>query len=150
MASDLLNCLEMINPLMPNERLIVGGQPSIADLELLKAQGVTTVINLRPESEPNDFSESQIVNQLGMEYCHIPLSTIESFTEEACHCLRQTLASSKSCLIHCATGNRAGALIALKSHWLDNLPAEQAIEYGKQAGLTMLEPQIRNLLGLTR
>jgi len=148
MAHDLPNKLSMINTLVPNENLIVGGQPSINDLEYLKDLGVTTVVNLRPNSEPNDFEEASVVEKLGMNYCHIPLSAIDSFTKEACQKLHVALASNEPCLVHCATGNRVGALLALKSFWLDEHTAEQSLAYGKQTGLTKLEPQISNILGL--
>jgi len=134
--------------LIPNEKLIVGGQPSIADLECLKEHGVTTIVNLRPDSEPNDFEEALVVEQLGMTYCHIPLSSIDTFTKDACQQLKEVLDASKTCLVHCATANRVGALFALKSFWLDELSAQESLTIGQQTGLTKLEPHICNILGL--
>ena len=48
----------------------------------------------------------------------------------------------------CASGNRAGALLALEKFWLERLPAEDALRLGQSAGLTRLEPTVRFLLGL--
>ena len=51
-------------------------------------------------------------------------------------------------LLHCASGNRAGALLALEQAQQDGLPAAQALALGKAAGLTHLEPAVRKALGL--
>ena len=50
-------------------------------------------------------------------------------------------------LLHCASGNRAGALLALKAHSIDLLPPAQALELGRRAGLKALEPVVRQLIG---
>ena len=50
-------------------------------------------------------------------------------------------------LVHCSTGNRAGALMALAAH-AQGLPAADALALGKAAGLTGLEPAVRGKLGL--
>ncbi|WP_206485222.1 sulfur transferase domain-containing protein [Thalassotalea sp. G2M2-11] len=146
MPSSLLNQLEMTNVMLPNEHLIVGSQPSIADLKLLKEKGVKTVVNLRPHTEANDFNEQEVVEQLSLSYCHIPVAGLNDCTLDACQSLQQILLANEPCLIHCATGNRVGALIALKSFWLEQLPVEQSIEYGKQAGLTILEAGVREII----
>ena len=48
----------------------------------------------------------------------------------------------------CSSGNRAGALLALRAFWLDGADAASALELGLAAGLTRLEPSVRLLLGL--
>lgn len=146
MSSDIINQLEMNNAVLPTENIMVGGQPSIADLKVLQKHGVKLVVNLRPETEPNDFEEKTVVEELGMQYCHIPLSHIDTFTLGACEKLHHALRDNSPCLIHCASGNRVGAILALTAHWLDEIPAEQALEFGKQSGLTILEPKISELL----
>jgi anti-sigma regulatory factor (Ser/Thr protein kinase) len=49
-------------------------------------------------------------------------------------------------LVHCASSNRVGALLALRAHWLQGSGAEAAIDVGHAAGLTGLEPAVRGLL----
>ena len=51
-------------------------------------------------------------------------------------------------LLHCGSGNRVGALLALKAFWLDGGSAEEALEVGLAGGVTRLEPTVRELLGL--
>jgi hypothetical protein len=51
-------------------------------------------------------------------------------------------------VIACASGNRVGALLALREFWLEDAEPEAALALGKAAGLTRLEPSVRLLLGL--
>ena len=41
-----------------------------------------------------------------------------------------------------------GGLFALKAHYVDGESPEKAIEIGKSAGMTRIEPQVRAVLGL--
>ncbi len=50
--------------------------------------------------------------------------------------------------IVCASGNRVGALLAVRAYWLQGSTAESALALGRAAGLTRLEPSVRRLLGL--
>ncbi len=146
MSAELMNKIVMNNALIPRENLIVGGQPSIDDLRLLKEQGVESIVNLRQATEPNAYDEAIVAQQLGFSYYHIPLSDISTFTIEAAQSLKEVLDQNRPCLVHCATGNRVGALIALVAFWLEGHKAEHAIELGLQSGLTIFQPQVTALM----
>jgi protein tyrosine phosphatase (PTP) superfamily phosphohydrolase (DUF442 family) len=49
-------------------------------------------------------------------------------------------------VVHCGGGNRVGALLALRQH-LKGDDAETSVAYGKEGGLTRLEPKVREALG---
>lgn len=55
--------------------LFIAGQPTERALREMKAQGVTTVVNLRtpPEMARVGFDEAKLVEQLGMKYVYIPM-----------------------------------------------------------------------------
>jgi uncharacterized protein (TIGR01244 family) len=55
--------------------LFIAGQPTEKALRAMKAQGVTTVINLRMPEEMAQlpFDEKKLVDELGMKYVHIPM-----------------------------------------------------------------------------
>jgi len=58
------------------EDVFIGGQPTEKALRDLKAQGVTTVVNLRSPQEMQSavkFDEEALVKQLGMRYVYIPM-----------------------------------------------------------------------------
>lgn len=138
--------LDMINTLIPNERLIVGGQPSESDLAVLKDLGIKHVVNLRPETETINYDEPCLVRELGMEYHSIPLTNISSYSRATAEQYMSIINLGEPVLVHCAAGNRVGALIALTDYWVNGLENSQAIENGLQAGLTLLEADVRQVL----
>ncbi len=53
-------------------------------------------------------------------------------------------------VVFCASGNRAGAMLALEQAQVEGWPPETALWVGQAAGLGQLEDEVRELLGLTR
>jgi hypothetical protein len=51
-------------------------------------------------------------------------------------------------LLHCASANRVGALLALREAWHRGAEPQAALAVGIEAGLTGLEPATREKLGL--
>ena len=61
--------------------------------------------------------------------------------------LRSLLQDAKGpVLVHCASGNRVGALIALSAAD-EGVPVEEALARGRAAGMTSTEARVRELLG---
>ncbi|GAA6203761.1 MULTISPECIES: hypothetical protein [Thalassotalea] len=147
-TAEIINNIQMDNVLVPTKTLIVGGQPTIEDLLLLDRIGVKHVVNLRGENEVNHFDEWNVLREMESDYHAIPLTNIHSFTKDAAERLDNILSFNKPTLIHCATGNRVGALITLHAFWCEGVSAQQALERGIQAGLTQLKPGISQLIGL--
>lgn len=140
--------LNIPNFLTPAANLGTGGRAQPADLQQAQAQGVKTVINLCPVSE-DPFDEAALVASLGMDYVNIAVASAADLTPAKARELANVLAAkSGPTLVHCASGNRVGALFALKAHHVDGAPAEQAIEIGRAHGLKAMEPAVRQLLGL--
>lgn len=100
-------------------RFVVGAQPTEADLDRLRAQGVGTVINLRSTRETEDeigFDEAARAERLGMEYVFIPLGGDEGYGPEDVDAFAAALdACDGDALVHCASGGRARAMM---SAWL--------------------------------
>ena len=130
-----------------DERVFVGGQPNQAQIQQLQLAGIKTIINLRPESEL-DWSESQIVQALGIRYISIPVAGSSGITLENAKQLQSALNEVKgqASYIHCASGNRVGGLITVIEAKLNNKPIEQAVLEGRRWGLTRLEPMVRKKL----
>ena len=135
------------NGLQPFPGVYTGGQPSADQLDMLAEAGFAGVINLRTEGEEGSEGEAERVAALGMEYVAIPVAGAEGMTEENARALADALArTGRPVLVHCASGNRVGGLFALKSGLLDGSPVEEAMEVGLAAGLTRLEPVVRERL----
>lgn len=139
--------LELTNPQIIEQSVITGGQPTERDLERLRDSGVTTIVTLRGSNEDTGFDERAKVETLGMSYISLPVSMSEGLDVETARKLRDILDKSDGpALVHCGSGNRVGAIYAIGAHEIDGVPLEQALEIGRAAGLTRLEPRIREML----
>lgn len=142
-----LAALDISNPQIIGQSVVSGGQPSAADLGVLRQSGFGTIINLRTSGEDLGFDEAAEAKALGLNYINIPVSVGEGLNVEAAVKLRAALAQSNApTLVHCGSGNRVGALYAIGAYHLDGASLENALEIGREAGLTRLEPKIREIL----
>jgi uncharacterized protein (TIGR01244 family) len=134
---------------VPRAGLVTGGQPDATAWRDLHAAGVTRVINLRPASELGSRDEASEVEASGMDYVQIDVAGAGDLTADKARLLWQSLQDqSGTVLVHCASGNRAGALLALAAAQIGGMSPLAALEFGKSAGLTKLEPVVRERLGL--
>jgi len=142
--------VEIRNALQPLPGVLVGGQPTDDDLAEMAEKGYRTVVNLRSEAEVAETGEPGKVDALGMRYVSIPMAGGDGFTEENAASLEKVLADSGSypLLVHCASGNRVGGLLALRAYHFLGADASEALAFGLEAGLTSLEPAVRKALSL--
>ncbi len=131
----------------PRPDLLTGGQPEAGAWAGLAAHGVTTVINLRPDKELAGRDEAGEVAAAGMRYHQIPVDGAAGLSLDKARELRSLLQDAKGpVLVHCASGNRVGALIALSAAD-EGVPVEEALARGRAAGMTSTEARVRELLG---
>lgn len=122
--------------------LHAGGQPTAADLERLQAQGVRTVIDLRGEDEHRGYDEAAEAHRLGLAYVSLPVAGADGINAANADALQALLAGhGDGVLLHCGSGNRVGALLALGSANA-GMAHEDALALGRKAGLTSLEPTV--------
>jgi uncharacterized protein (TIGR01244 family) len=129
--------------------VMVGGQPSLQDLSDAKDQGIRAVLNLRPESEQPSLNERAEVERLGMRYLMLPIADAADLTKAAAIELDTLVNDPKNrpIWVHCGSGNRVGALFALRAAWIEGMSLEAAIEVGRQHGLTKMDADVRRILG---
>ena len=143
--------LPIRNARVPVEGVLSGGQPSPEQIEAAARAGFRTVINLRTEGEPGFEWEREAVESLGMRYVLLPVAGADGLTRENVESLDAALEQALGegpVLLHCASGNRIGAILALRAAWLQEVDAQKALEYGRASGMTRLEGATRKLLGL--
>ena len=134
--------------LAPMPGVYTSAQPGAGDWMRLPALGIATVINLRPRAEMPARDEAAEVRDAGLAYIEIPVVGPAEVTPENAHALWQALQRAQGkVLVHCSTGNRAGALMALAAH-ANGMASAEALALGKAAGLTRLDPVVRQRLGL--
>ena len=140
--------LQLFEPL---PGLLTSGQPAPQDWAQIRARGVTTVINLRTPGELAGRDEKAEVEAVGMRYIDIPVAHADGINGDNARLLHDALAPShgRGVLVHCATGNRAGSLLALEQRDFDGLAPQAALELGRKAGVTRMEPVLKKALGIT-
>lgn len=131
---------------LSNRNYVSTGQPNEETLVLAKEAGFTTVIDFRAADEDRGFDEEREVVALGMNYVSIPVDGPADINFDKAADLQRILAETDGpVLLHCGSGNRAGAIYALRAK-LNGASSEEALAQGKQAGLTRSEEAVRNRL----
>lgn len=133
----------------PLARVYSAGQPAAGEWPALAAHGVTTVIDLRPDAERPDRDEAGEVRAAGLAYRRIPVAGPQDLTPQAARALWEAIeAAPGEVLVHCASGNRAGALLAIAAANEGGMAPDAALDLGRRAGMTSTEPRVRDVLGL--
>ncbi len=140
--------IDLPNPRFPFDGVCTGGRPRPEQLRQARAAGMKTVISLCSASERDDYDEAALAAALGMHYLNIPVAGPGDLTLANARLLAEALcdAPASPVLVHCASGNRVGALFALKARLIDGLSIERSIAIGRSAGLTTLESEVRCIL----
>ncbi|GIX36480.1 MAG: hypothetical protein KatS3mg126_2259 [Lysobacteraceae bacterium] len=126
----------------------VGGRLSPELLAQLDALGVKEVISVAPDEETPEVDEAALLAAHGIRQHAIPVAGPEDLTRKKVEELDRVLraAGDENVFLHCASGNRVGALVALRAAWIEGLPVEEALRKGRAWGLTRLEPIVRERL----
>lgn len=133
----------------PRGDLITAGQPAPEDWLRLRGRHVTTVINLRTDEEMEGRDEAAEVAAAGLDYQRLPIADEADIDAAHADKLWQRIdAAPGRVMVHCASGNRVGALLAIGAARHGDMSPQQALEFGQRAGLTSLEPKVREVLGL--
>lgn len=129
-----------------DEGLLSAGQPTEPQLRALAAQGLRAVLNLRDATEHDEAGERTLCLDLAVDYLQLPIGGIEALDFGNARKLDAALgALPRPLLIHCASGNRVGALLALR-HFLAHGDGDAAMRYGAVAGMSGAASRVRTLL----
>jgi len=131
----------------PVDGISSAGQPDEAALQVFADSGYTVVIDMRGTDEDRGVENfAGVVEGTGMSYVPFPIESQDEISFDNANKLDALLQEADGpVLIHCASGNRVGALLALRKS-LSGASDEEALAYGKDAGMTRLEPVVRKVL----
>ena len=131
----------------PVDGITSAGQPDEAALDVFAESGYTVVIDMRGPDEDRGIEDFEdVVEATGMSYVPFPIVGRDAISFDNAQKLDALLQDQDGpVLIHCGSGNRVGALLALRKS-LAGADDEEAIAYGKDAGMTRLEPVVREVL----
>jgi uncharacterized protein (TIGR01244 family) len=128
---------------LPESGAVSTAQPNVAALRVAADSGYVAVIDLRGGNEDRGLDEKAEVEALGMTYLSLPIVGEAAISFDNASELDRLLAGIDGpVLLHCGSGNRVGALFALREK-LHGASDEAALEKGRAAGLTSLEDVVR-------
>ena len=118
--------------------IFLASQPQPEDFKRAKNMGVTTVVNLRPESEMS-FDEKIAIAELEMNYVNVPFGSPAELTDDVFKQTRELLKNQnkRPLLMHCSSANRVGAVWLAHRVLDDGLSFEDALAEAKMVGLTL-------------
>ena len=143
---------DYLNPYFrPDELTIVCGALNSEKVKVLATAGIELVINLQPDAELL-FDEAAAVAAVGIAYEHLPLSGAKDLKQLNLLAFDKILRQyhGKKIVMHCGSGNRVGAAMALRAGWLRGRKMETAMASGFSHGLTTLEAEVHNRLLVPR
>ena len=119
-----------------NNDFCTGAQPRLEHLEKLKADGVKSILNLRPAGEHRAAEEEAKVKELGLQYFNIPVVFGEPKEEQVAEFFKITDERNNfPIFIHCAAGIRVGAFWLIRRVLRDGWTLEAAEKEADQIGL---------------
>ncbi|MFC7399540.1 TIGR01244 family sulfur transferase [Chelatococcus sp. GCM10030263] len=124
-----------------NEKLWVAPQLGLDDLADLKAQGVTGVINNRPDGEepgqPAAAEAAEAAKALGLTYRHVPFAGL-GFDEALVRQNQEAIAASPGPVVaHCRSGTRSLTIWAIGEVLDGHMTVEEAEDLGARFGFDL-------------
>lgn len=145
---DLVTSMGVMNAREPMPGLISAGQPTQEQFDALVKAGYTRIISLRPQVENGTGWEEAEAQKTGAFFARIPIDGAADLTRENVELLDRILenGNGEPTVLYCASSNRVGALLALRAAWLKGASPQDALDLGKAAGMTRMEPAVTQLL----
>ena len=132
-----------------DSRVLLGGQPTLPQLREIADAGYSSVINLRGAKELTG-EDAPVCEALGLAYHHLPIDGAAGLSTSNVGAFHELLEGiSGPHVVHCKSGNRVGALYALRAAWHQGASASEAMELGRRHGLTSLADAVEALLSRT-
>jgi uncharacterized protein (TIGR01244 family) len=132
-----MNYMRAVTP-----EVVIGDQPTEADLAEFKKQGFSGVVNLRNDGEPdqpmNTVQEGEKARALGLDYLHYGVGSApltHQGVTAVCDFIAQHGKGASKVLVHCRRGPRAVALVLLQQARANTWSASEVISKGKAMGL---------------
>ncbi len=132
----------------PVDGVTAAGQPDLNALQVFADSGYVVIVDMRAADEDRGMDDEKgFVEGLGLEYVAFPIASEDEISFDKARELDELIRSYDGpVLLHCASSNRVGALLALR-HSLNGASDEEALQHGRDGGLTRLEPVVVKRLG---
>jgi protein tyrosine phosphatase (PTP) superfamily phosphohydrolase (DUF442 family) len=127
------------------KHLYISSQPDAETFAIARKRGVSRVINLRDPAE-SEWDEENTAEQAGLGYYNVPIAGKgQSFNADAINQISALVKQHKDekILLHCSSGNRASAWLAIHLVKDHEFSTDNAISLAKQTGLTSPVIEVR-------
>lgn len=128
--------------------IITGGQPSRDDVYALKKQGLDVIINMRTKREYDQgiIKRASLNNRI--KHIDFPVPGLGGLTKDMAAQLHRLLEKNKGkkILLHCASANRAGSLLAMRAYFFEGKSIKEAMTVGTSAGMKGYRVAVKNIL----
>ena len=131
----------------PVDGITAAGQPNADQFRVFADNDYVAVIDLRTSGEGRGLDEPAVVEGLGMDYVSLPVGRDDITVEKARELDELIDRYDGPVLVHCASANRVGALLALRAYD-ETGDAEMSLETGRAGGLKSLESVVREAMGV--
>ena len=128
-----LEGLDMLNASTYGD-FVFGGQPTPADLEALKARGVTKIVDIRTAPEDRGMDEPTVCEELGLEYVSLPF-TPKNLDENVINSILEEFKAGGKTLVHCGSGNRVQLLFTMHRVLEEGVDVDEAMAAGREVGM---------------
>ena len=146
MKKTLLLALLLLGTNVLADDVLSAGQPDEAQLAEYAEQGYKTIIDLRTEGEDRGMEdEAKAVDDAGMEYVLMPVGRGGITFENAAKLDSLLEEAEGPVVVHCGSGNRVGALMALRAS-MKGASDEEALAEGEKYGMTRLKGAVEKVL----
>ena len=123
-------------------QVATGGKLNEGGVQELAEKGFKTIIDLRTEAE-GTLAEKQAVEAAGMRYINIPVTSAGISEEQLTNFSSMVEQAATPVLLHCASGNRAGAMWTAY-RLSKGIAPDIAFEEGRTAGMQIsMEEKIK-------
>jgi uncharacterized protein (TIGR01244 family) len=125
-----------------HNNLYVGGQITALDFESLKATGIKTIINNRPDNEEaGQFSSedaAKLAAEYGISYHYLPMANGQPMPSSLVEDFKTIVdATDEGILAHCRSGMRSSFIWALGEIPAGSISVDEAIEKAHAAGIPL-------------
>lgn len=120
-------------------------QPTEEQFHELRSKGVKTIINVRTDEEMKTlgFDEEAVVKSLGMEYVHVPLQDLGTYTPENLAKIAAAIEGSKGkTLLHCNTATRTSSVWIAYLVKYHGFVLDDAVRHGEAMRFSNLFPKL--------
>jgi uncharacterized protein (TIGR01244 family) len=143
-----LDALALPNAILIAPGVVSAGQPDAHGYARAHSLGMRRVLNLRPASETPAFDSRASAEASGLVYANLPIAGVGDLSRENAAALDRWLAEAAGApvLVHCGSGVRVCALLALRAYWLQDASADEALAIAARAGITPILGALRQLM----